>query len=552
MSVQQKVQEEGKEKVQGEVPEKGKEEVQGNIQEKGKKESKEKDIEIGKEELELLNSVQEKVRMRLEEVEQVIGQGPYQDTWESLCGYEVPKWYQDAKFGIFIHWGVYAVPAFGSEWYPRNMYLKGTPEYEHHLKTYGAHDQFGYKDFIPMFQAEHFRADEWLDLFEQSGARFIMPVAEHHDGFQMYESELSRWNAKNMGPKRDIIRELKDEADKRKITFTVSDHRAEHCWFFNGGREFESDVNDPAFEDFYWKQQDGGDLDGSVTHDIYSVAPSKEHMDDWLARMCELVDNYRPQIVWFDWWIQNVAFKPYLKKFAAFYYNRAAEWGMEVAINYKYDAYAYGSAVFDLERGQLDAIRPQLWQTDTAIAKNSWCYTQGNDFKSPVDLVGDLVDIVSKNGCLLLNVGPKADGTFTEEDRNVLLEIGNWLKKNGEGIYGTTFWQIFGEGPTKVAGGYFTDVDRAPFTSSDIRFTYKAGVLYAFVMRFPEDGQVTIRACGIPKVCSVATSTFDVKDVSVLGYGAAVSFTRDDAGMHVKVKEKIETLYPVCLKIKID
>ena len=181
--------------------------------------------------------VQEKVRERLYEVERVIAQGPFQDTWESLCTYEIPKWYQDAKFGIFIHWGVYAVPAFGSEWYPRNMYLKGTPEYEHHLKTYGPHDQFGYKDFIPMFQAEHFRADEWLDLFEQSGARFIMPVAEHHDGFQMYESELSKWNAKNMGPKRDIIKELKEEAGKRDITFTVSDHRAEHCWFFNGGSD---------------------------------------------------------------------------------------------------------------------------------------------------------------------------------------------------------------------------------------------------------------------------------------------------------------------------
>lgn len=497
-------------------------------------------------------NMNEKVQERLKEVDRVIEQGPYKDTWESLCKYRIPTWYEEAKFGIFIHWGVYSVPAFSSEWYPRNMYIKGSKEYEHHIKTYGPHERFGYKDFIPMFRAEHFNAEEWVDLFEQAGAKYIMPVAEHHDGFQMYESELSVWNAKNMGPKRDIIKELKEATEKRDITFSVSDHRAEHCWFFNGGREFESDVNDPAFEDFYWKQQDGGDVDGSVTHDIYSVPPTKEHLDDWLARMCELVDNYQPKILWFDWWIQNVAFKPYLKKFAAFYYNRAIEWGIEVAINYKYDAYAYGSAVYDLERGQLEAIRPRLWQTDTAVAKNSWCYTVGNDFKSPVDLVGDLVDIVSKNGCLLLNIGPKADGTITCEDRHILTEIGKWLKRNGEGIYGTTFWQIFGEGPTKVESGYFTDVDRTEFTSKDVRFTYKDGSLYAFIMKYPENGKVTIKACGIPAVSGVSTSTFDVKAVSVVGYDTDVDYCRDAEGMHITVLETITTAYPVCIKIIID
>lgn len=170
----------------------------------------------------------------LKRVEEGIARGPFTDTWESLCGYRAPAWYQDAKFGIFVHWGVYSVPAFGNEWYPRHMYIPGRPEFEHHQKTYGEQKTFGYKDFIPMFRAEKFDAAEWMQLFSDAGARYVMPVAEHHDGFQMYKSRLSRWNAAEMGPGRDVLGELRREADARGIAFCASDHRAEHCWFFNG------------------------------------------------------------------------------------------------------------------------------------------------------------------------------------------------------------------------------------------------------------------------------------------------------------------------------
>ncbi len=172
----------------------------------------------------------------LQHIEDVIVQGPYTDTWDSLCEHPVPKWYQKGKFGIFIHWGVYSVPAFGNEWYPRNMYIKGSKENLHHVETYGSLDQFGYKDFIPMFQAEKFDPKEWTELFEEAGAKFVVPVAEHHDGFQMYDSEYSEWNAAKMGPKRNILEELKTEAEKAGIVFGASSHRAEHYWFFNGGR----------------------------------------------------------------------------------------------------------------------------------------------------------------------------------------------------------------------------------------------------------------------------------------------------------------------------
>jgi alpha-L-fucosidase len=261
------------------------------------------------------------------------------------------------------------------------------------------------------------------------------------------------------------VGELKAEVEKNDMVFAVSSHRAEHYWFFDGGLDFDSDVADESNKLLY-----GGDYGNTCRgpvdrEDIYDTPPSEPFLENWLARTCELVDKYQPKIVYFDWWIQNVAFKPYLRKFAAYYYNRALEWGAEVTINYKYDAYMLDSAVYDFERGHHAGISPKLWQNDTAMAKNSWGYMENNEFKNPVDIICDLVDIVSKNGCLLLNVGPKADGTITEQEQNILLNIGKWLGINGEGIYDTTYWRVFGEGPTEIPEGAFKDVDRNPFGS---------------------------------------------------------------------------------------
>jgi alpha-L-fucosidase len=487
-----------------------------------------------------------KVEM-LTHIDSVINEGPYRDNWESLCTYNPPKWYADAKFGIFIHWGPYSVPAFGNEWYSRHMYVEETDEYKHHLKNWGPHKSFGYKDFIPLFKGEKFNADEWAELFREAGAKYIVPVAEHHDGFAMYDCGFSKWNAVKMGPQRDIIGELKEAAEKRGIVFSVSYHRAEHCWFFNGGRQYESDINNPEYEDFYGKQQDGGDDYIS----IYSDPPGKEHCEDWLLRIYELADKYRPRIVYFDWWIHNIGWKPYLKKFAAWYYNSARKWGVEVAINYKYNAFAYGAAVFDVERGQLAEIRPRLWQTCTAAAKNSWGYTENNDYKDPVAIVSDLIDIVSKNGVMLLNVGPRADGSITAEDRNILLSIGDWLKKNGEGIYETTYWQRCGEGPTQIIEGMFKDMERKPFTSEDFRFTWKNGTLYAFVMKYPQNGKILI-SCLKSEVSAYNPCNFNIKSVRVLGFSNRVSFSRDAAGLCISVEGGIKTDYPVGFVIIID
>ncbi|MBT3342855.1 MAG: alpha-L-fucosidase [Gemmatimonadetes bacterium] len=489
----------------------------------------------------------------LEQVDDVIANGTYKDDWSSLSQYPVPEWYLRAKFGIFIHWGVYSVPAFGSEWYPRNMYLQGTPVYEHHVETYGPPSEFGYADFIPLFKAEKFDAAEWARLFKAAGARYVMPVAEHHDGFQLYDSELSDCNAAKMGPERDVVGELRSAIEQEGMVFTASSHRAENFWFFGGGRHFDSGIQDITYQEPYgWADPVYSDPDHSTTHsgthDICSTPPSKAHLDDWLARCCELVDKYQPKVVWFDWWIQNMAFKPYLKKFAAYYYNRSLEWGVGVAINHKFDAYPLGTAIFDIERGQLSDIRPRLWQTDTAIAKNSWGYTDNNDFKNPVDIVCDMIDIVSKNGCLLLNVGPRADGTINDEERAVLLAIGEWLQANGEAIYDTDHWLIYGEGSTRIEEGAFTDVKRDAFTSDDIRFTYRAPCLYAHVLKWPTDGRVTIeslRAGGRHFLGHIET-------IDLLGFEHHVSWSRDVAGLHLEVAGTLSTQYPVCARIRID
>ncbi|MBE5766391.1 MAG: alpha-L-fucosidase [Clostridiales bacterium] len=489
------------------------------------------------------------LRPYLEKIEQVIEKGPFKDDWASLANFRTPEWYQQAKFGIFIHWGLYSVPSFGSEWYSRNMYIQGSPEFEHHVKTYGPHKEFGYKDFIPMFKAEKFNADEWAQLFKEAGARYIVPVAEHHDGFQMYQSEISHWNAAEMGPKRDVLGELKQSFEKCGLTLGASTHRVEHWFFMSHGRDFDSDIKEPMqCGDFYWPAM----KEPSNHHDLFSEpTPTQEFLEDWLVRCCELIDRYRPKLVYFDWWIQHSAVKPYLKKFAAYYYNRAAEWGEEVAINYKHEAFMFGAAVPDVERGQFAEMKPYFWQTDTAIARNSWGYTEGNVYKSAKGLICDLVDIVSKNGTLLLNVGPKPDGSIGPEDTAILKEIGEWMAVNGEAVYGTHVWRKFGEGPTLVKEGQFTDGVEKVFTFEDIRFTAKGDCLYATVLSWPEDGCVTVRSLAEADASRLPLFHGIIRDADILGFDVKPEWKRDEEGLHV-CAPSVKTDKPVVIRIQLD
>lgn len=483
----------------------------------------------------------------LQQIEQVIAKGPYRADWNSLSAYRVPEWYKNAKFGIFIHWGIYSVPAFGSEWYSRNMYIQGSPEFEHHRKTYGEQKDFGYKDFIPMFKAEKFDPENWAELFRRAGARYVVPVAEHHDGFQMYRSKVSKWNAANMGPKRDVLGELSREINKKGMVNGASTHRIEHWFFMGHGKEFESDITDGEQEgDFYWPAMPERDH-----YDLFSEpTPSEDFLEDWMIRTCELIDRYRVKVLYFDWWIQHQSAKPYLQKIAAYYYNRAAEWGEEVVICYKHDAFMFGTALVDIERGQFAGTQPFYWQTDTAVAKNSWCYTENNDFKKAKDILCDLVDIVSKNGNLLLNVGPKADGTISDEDRAVLLEIGDWMEKNGEAVYGSRPWRIAAEGPTQMEEGQFTDGKDKAFTSEDFRFTVRGDSLYAICLRYPESGAVTVRALGEQDASHLPKFHGIIKSVEVLGFDEQPVWNRDGEGMHIATKT-VSTDKPVVFKVTL-
>ena len=480
----------------------------------------------------------------LEQVDKVDQQGPFRPDWESLQKYEVPEWYKDAKFGIFIHWGVYSVPAFGNEWYPRNMYVPGSPEYQHHIATYGTQDKFGYKDFIPMFKAEQFDAAAWADLFKKAGAKYVVPVAEHHDGFAMYDSGLSDWTAAKMGPHRDVIGQLAKAVRADGLHFGVSSHRVEHNFFLGVGRAIPSDVNDPQYAAFYgpahnWLSNKWGTpLDGDFTY------VSSAWANDWLARAAEIVDKYHPDIVYFDWWIGQALIRPNLTRFAAFYYNNSLKYGDHVGvINYKDYAMQEHSAVLDVERGQLAELRPLYWQTDTSVSNKSWGYINDDTFKSPEFIVHQLIDIVSKNGNLLLNIGPKSDGTIPEQVQQVLLGVGGWLDVNGEAIYGTRPWRIYGEGPTKAAAGAFHDTDVTNYTSDDFRFTTKGGALYVIGLSWPGNGEAVVRSL------ASAVGGERVKGVSLLGSGAKVQFDQQGDGLHVKLPGQPPSKYAYVLRL---
>ncbi len=481
----------------------------------------------------------------LDDVERTIVAGPYRADWESLRHYEAPDWYKDAKFGIFIHWGVYSVPAFGSEWYPRLMYQEGSDEYKHHIATYGAQTTFGYKDFIPRFKAEHFDAQEWAQLFKDSGAKYVVPVFEHHDGFAMYDSGLSDWTVVKMGPHRDVYGELAKALRERGLRLGASSHRIEHDFFMDGGRKFDSDVNDPKYAAFYGPAHAWLSGKGGLLQDWTYL--SNEYLDNWLARDTEIVEKYEPDIVYFDWWIGQPNARRHVARFASFYYNHGASKGKVPVINYKDSALEEHSGVLDIERGQLSGIRPLYWQTDTSISNKSWGYIENDSFKSAEAMVQQLIDIVSKNGNLLMNVGPRSDGTIPEQVQTILRDIGSWLKVNGEAIYGTRAWSKYGEGPTAIVEGSFHDTDVKPYTAQDFRFTTKGNALYAIEMAWPESGEAVIRTLNVDGL-----SGQNIVSISLLGVGTPLTYQIKADGLHIQAPTQKTGKYAYAFKIEFQ
>ena len=486
----------------------------------------------------------------LADVERGVQNGQFRADWASLSRYQVPDWYRDAKFGIFIHWGVYSVPAFGSEWYPREMYTAGSKENEHQVSLHGPLTKFGYKDFIPMFKAQHYDPQAWARLFKESGARYVIPVFEHHDGFQMYDSNLSDWTAVKMGPHRDLMGDLEKEVRAQGLHFGASSHRIEHDWFMDPGRAVPSDVNDPQNAALYGPAQiqleDKTEGNGSnLAEDWTYVSPA--YANDWLARDAEIVQKYHPDIIFFDWWIGQPYVRPYLAKFAAYYYNESLKRGPVGIITFKWVDMQRDSGVLDIERGQLDQLHDRVWQTDTSVGNESWGYIEHDTFKTPDFIVHQLADIVSKNGNLLLNIGPRSDGTIPDEVQQTLLGVGGWLKVNGDAIYGTRPWTSYGEGPTKVAAGSFQDTKTQNYTAEDFRFTTKGNNLYAIEMAWPSGGDALIHS-----VSQEALKGRQIQDVTLLGSDAKLTYKIGPDGLLIQLPAKPSEGFAYAFRIALD
>ena len=423
---------------------------------------------------------------------------------------------------------------------------------QHHVENYGPQKEFGYKDFIPKFKAEKFDATEWAKLFKDTGARYVIPVAEHHDGFPMYDCSFTNWDASEMGPKRDIIMELSKAVRAEGMKFGVSSHRAFNWMFYVRSENYDN--SDPKYADLYGRPMPFLFEKGADKYQENFVPQDEQFKNDWLARSCEIVDKYKPDVFWFDFGItpglrnqkyNENPFAPHLQKFAAYYYNHSKAAGDIGIINYKWGAFPEKAAVLDKERSKMAEIRKPFWQTDTAVSASSWGYTQNQRYKTADRLVDDLIDIVSKNGCLLLNVGPRSDGTIPEEDQAILKGIGSWLKINGESIYDTTYWKTFGEGPTGVSTGHVSEKNDKRFTPKDLRFTAKGDVLYVTGLAWPEDGKVTVKSLAKGSV----HYSEKIGSVVMLGSDATLKWSRDKNGLNVQLPETKPSEYAYVLKV---
>ena len=441
--------------------------------------------------------------------------GPVQPTWKSIQeNYRVPQWFVDAKFGLFMHWGLYAVPAYHNEWYEKHMYAQFQ---DWHREHFGPQDKFGYKDFIPMFTAEKFDPAAWALLFKKSGARYVIPTAQHHDGFALWDSAVTPFNAKRMGPHRDLIGELARAVRAQGLKFGVSNHGIENFQFINPAPALDSqlkaehaDLYDPKWADFYHVAD-------------RSDAACERFLVDWYERVTELVDKYQPDLLWFDNGVDIRYLDPLKLRVAAYYYDRAKEWGKEVSLTTKKAAYAPSGrntaqigSIVDFEKigaRSPAGIRPGVWHVDEPIG-STWGYTSDMKVAGAGVIVAKLVDTVSKNGNLTLNLSPRADGTIPQEQQDTLLGIGRWLELNGEAIYGTHNWVRFSDGRAR--------------DGLDIRFTVKGDTLYAIILGAWPGRQAVIRS-----LAAGAPLSGTVRSVTMLGSPGPLHFSSSAAGLAV-------------------
>ena len=469
-----------------------------------------------------------------------IAPGKFQPTMASLTNYHCPEWFRDAKFGIWAHWGPQAVPMMG-DWYARRLYLPGDKIYQHHLETYGHPSTNGYKDIIPLWKAEKWDPERLMALYKKAGARYFVSMGSHHDNFFLWNSKLHKWNAANMGPKRDVVGDWQKAAQKYGLRFGVSEHLgASFTWF---QPSHKSDTNgplagvpydgaDPQYQDLYHFPAEPGDKGW------YSTNPRWQQM--WFDEIKELVDNYHPDLLYTD---GGVPFGNEVGRsmIAHFYNQDAARHDGNVEAVYNCKQRSDGRWVEDLERGIMPKIDPHPWQTDTSIG--DWFYNRNWKFRPVSWVIHMLVDNVSKNGNLLLNVVQRPDGSLDPEVETMLAQLADWNAIHGEAIFGTRPWLVYGESGLKVKGGSFGEDFR--YNAKEIRFTTKGATLYAIALGWPEDGQLTIRSLAKPGGQNINNITA----INLLGYEGKLEWKQTPNELVVTLPAQKVSEFTAALKI---
>ena len=471
----------------------------------------------------------------------------FEATWESIKTVNpTPDWFKDAKLGIYTHWGPVSSAFEGAPkdlwlggWHGMKMYedgniVEGKPSgnYKHHIEKYGPVKEFGYKHIVEQFDPSAFDAKEWADLFARSGAKFAGPVAMHHDNFAMWDSKATRWNSMNYGGI-DPSALLKKEIEARGMKFMGSFHHA-FTWKYFAPAHAHGGIA-PENYDLY-----------TNPHDLDNEAPDEQFYEDWWAKIKEFIEVYEPDLIWFDWWLENMTEETRLE-FLAYYYNKGLEWNKPVGICYKETTFTETTAIKDYERGRPNQPKANTWLTDTS--PGAWFYRPHAKFKTPNELIDILVDIVAKNGVMLLNVPPNPDGSIPQVMQDLLVDMGDWLAINGDAIYGTRPWTVFGEGPTRLPqGGHKIEKIKIAYKSSDIRFTQKSDKeFYAILMDKPTD-DIVIKTLST----DIGVLNSRIMNIELLGSEEKIEWTRDDRGLVIKGPKALPTDYAHAFKLTLE